>query len=133
MEISVSTSQSCWNHSLMSQPRASVIAPSATTISAIFTSRRTRAQPLDEPVGATAAPDSGGPKTWVAVLDLALGALVVLYALRLAQRPRDPAREEQMIARMRKVASSNAAAIFAAGATLANAGAFIPIALKDIS
>jgi hypothetical protein len=34
---------------------------------------------------------------------------------------------------MRKVAASPAVAIVGAGATLANAGAFIPIALKDIS
>jgi Sap, sulfolipid-1-addressing protein len=38
-----------------------------------------------------------------------------------------------MIAQMSKVASSPAIAIVAAGATLANAGGFIPIALKDIS
>ena len=38
-----------------------------------------------------------------------------------------------MIEQMSKVASSPAIAIVAAGATLANAGGFIPIAPKDIS
>ena len=38
-----------------------------------------------------------------------------------------------MIAQVSKVASSPAIAIVAAGATLANPGGFIPIALKDIS
>ncbi len=38
-----------------------------------------------------------------------------------------------MIAQMSKVASSPAIAILAAGATLANPGGFIPLALKDIS
>ena len=38
-----------------------------------------------------------------------------------------------MIAQMQKVASSNAVAIVGAGAALANPGAFIPIALKNIS
>jgi hypothetical protein len=38
-----------------------------------------------------------------------------------------------MMEQMRKVTESPAIAIVGAGATLANAGAFIPIALKDIS
>ena len=38
-----------------------------------------------------------------------------------------------MIAQMEKVASSPVVAILGAGAALANPGAFIPIALKDIS
>ena len=38
-----------------------------------------------------------------------------------------------MIEQMSKVASSPVIAIVAAGATLANPGAFIPLALKDIS
>jgi uncharacterized membrane protein len=38
-----------------------------------------------------------------------------------------------MIAQMNKVAASPVVAIIAAGATLANPGAFIPLALKDIS
>jgi hypothetical protein len=38
-----------------------------------------------------------------------------------------------MLAQMQKVASSPVVAILGAGAALANPGAFIPIALKDIS
>jgi hypothetical protein len=73
------------------------------------------------------------PKTWVAVLDvlLALGLLaLVVWVLR---RPRNPKRTAGMIDQMSKVASSPAVAILGAGAALANPGAFIPIALKDIS
>jgi hypothetical protein len=84
-------------------------------------------------LGDAASDPSGGPKTWVAVFDVIAGAALILFAARLARRPRDEAREERMLTKMRKVASSSPGAIFAAGATLANAGAFIPIALKTIS
>jgi cadmium resistance protein CadD (predicted permease) len=80
-----------------------------------------------------AASRSGGPKTWVAIFDVVAGVFFVLFAGRLARRPGDPAREERMIAKMRTVASSNPGTIVVAGATLANAGAFIPVALKNIS
>src|SRR6185312_6862510 len=83
-----------------------------------------------------AAASPGGssePKTWVAILDVVLGVLVILYGLRLLRRPRDPQRTTAAIEKMSKVASSPAIAIIAAGATLANPGGFIPLALKDIS
>ena len=73
------------------------------------------------------------PKTWVAVLDvvLALGLIgFVIWALR---RPPNPKRTAGMIEQIQKVASSPIVAIAGAGAALANPGAFIPIALKDIS
>jgi hypothetical protein len=73
------------------------------------------------------------PKTWVAVLDvvLAVGLLgLVVWVLR---RPPNPKRTEAMIDQIEKVASSPIVAIAGAGAALANPGAFIPIALKDIS
>ena len=73
------------------------------------------------------------PKTWVAVLDvvLALGLIgFVVWALR---RPPNPKRTAGMIDQIEKVASSPIVAIAGAGAALANPGAFIPIALKDIS
>ena len=73
------------------------------------------------------------PKTWVAVFDIVAGALLLIWVVRLARRPRDPKRAESMVAQMSKVASSPAIAIVGAGATLANPGGFIPIALKDIS
>jgi len=78
-------------------------------------------------------PTPSTPKTWVAVLDvlLALG-LLALLVIRL-RRPLDPAKVTGMTAQMEKVASSPVVAIVGAGAALANPGAFIPIALKDIS
>jgi hypothetical protein len=84
-------------------------------------------------LGDAAASHSGGPKTWVAIFDVAAGVFFVLFSGRLARRPGDPAREERMIAKMRTVASSKPGTIVVAGATLANAGAFIPVALKSIS
>ena len=84
-------------------------------------------------LGDAAASHSGGAKTWVAIFDVVAGVFFVLFAGRLARRPGDPAREERMIAKMRTVASSRPGTIVVAGATLANAGAFIPVALKSIS
>jgi len=82
---------------------------------------------------AAASSTPSTPKTWVAVLDvlLALGlfALVVLVL----RRPPNTKRTESMLAQMQKVASSPIVAVVGAGAALANPGAFIPIALKDIS
>jgi Sap, sulfolipid-1-addressing protein len=78
-------------------------------------------------------PTPSTPKTWVAVLDVLLGVgLLALLVVRL-RKPLDPARVAGMTAQMEKVASSPAVAIVGAGAALANPGAFIPIALKDIS
>ena len=82
---------------------------------------------------AAASSSPSTPKTWVAVLDvlLALGLLgLVVLVLR---RPANPTRPESMLAQMQKVASSPVVAVLGAGAALANPGAFIPIALKDIS
>jgi len=73
------------------------------------------------------------PKTWVAIVDLVAGLLIVGGLVHAARRPANPERTEKMIAQMGKVASSPAIAIVAAGATLANPGVFIPLALKDIS
>jgi len=84
-------------------------------------------------LGNAAASHGGGTKTWVAVFDVVAGALLVVFAVRFGRSPVDVAREEQAIARMRKVVSSSALAVAVAGASLANPGAFIPIALKAIS
>jgi len=80
---------------------------------------------------ASAKPNT--PKTWVAIVDLVAGALVLFVVVRLLRRPRDPKRVARMIDQMSKVASSPVIAIVAAGATLATPGALIPLALKDIS
>jgi Sap, sulfolipid-1-addressing protein len=73
------------------------------------------------------------PKTWVAILDVILAVLLLGWLLPRLRRPSDPAKTEQTMQQIRKVTESPTVAIVGAGATLANAGAFIPIALKDIS
>jgi hypothetical protein len=84
-------------------------------------------------LGDIAASDSPSPKTWVAVLDLIGGGLLLVYIVLVLRRPRDPARAQSMIDQMSKLASAPTVAVVGAGAALANPGAFIPIALKDIS
>jgi hypothetical protein len=79
------------------------------------------------------ASSSSTPKTWVAVLDVVIALLLLLYVARTRGTPPDPEKLDAMVARMSKVSSSPALAIAAAGALLANPGAFIPIALKNIS
>jgi uncharacterized membrane protein len=73
------------------------------------------------------------PKTWVAAIDVLAGVLLLVYVVRALRRPPDPRRTEAMVERMGRLASSPAIAIVAAGATLANPGGFIPLALKEIS
>ena len=82
---------------------------------------------------AAASPKPSTPKTWVAIVDVVAGLLVLFFVVRFLRKPRDPKRVEAMIDQMGRVASSPVIAIIAAGATLANPGAFIPLALKDIS
>jgi uncharacterized membrane protein len=84
-------------------------------------------------LGDAAASSSSTPKTWVAVVDVVAGVLLLAYVARAIRRPANPARVQGMIARMESVASSPAIAVVGAGAALANPGGFIPIALKDIS
>jgi Sap, sulfolipid-1-addressing protein len=80
-----------------------------------------------------ASPEASNPKTWVCVVDIVAGVVVLFFVVRFLRRPRDPERVAGMIEQMGKVASSPVIAIVAAGATLANPGGFIPVALKDIS
>ncbi len=82
---------------------------------------------------AAASPKPSEPKTWVAIIDVVAGAALLVYIVRLLRAPPNPERVAGMIEQMGKVASSPAIAIVAAGATLANPGGFIPLALKDIS
>jgi hypothetical protein len=82
---------------------------------------------------AAASPKPDTPKKWVAVIDLLAGGIVLFFVVRFLRRPRDPKRVARMIDQMIKVTSSPVIAIVAAGATLANPGAFMPLALKDIS
>lgn len=82
---------------------------------------------------ASSSGDSSEPPTWVAIFDVVAGVLLVLYVARALRRPRDPKRTAEAIKRMGRLSSSPAIAIVSAGATLANPGGFIPIALKQIS
>jgi hypothetical protein len=86
-------------------------------------------------LGNAAAPSGSSetPPTWVAIIDIVAGVLLLVYVVRALRRPRDPKRTADAIEQMSRVASSPAIAIVAAGATLANPGGFIPLALKDIS
>jgi hypothetical protein len=84
-------------------------------------------------IGDVAASDTSTPKTWVAVVDVIAGVLLLVLVARAMRRPPDPKKAASMVARMSEVASSSAIAVVGAGAVLANAGAFIPLALKAIS
>ncbi len=80
-----------------------------------------------------ASPNPNTPKTWVAVVDVVAAVIVFVVVVRLLRRPADPKKTAERVARLSKVAASSAMAIAAAGATLANPGGFIPLALKAIS
>ena len=82
-------------------------------------------------VAASSTPSS--PKTWVAVIDVIAGGLLLFWVLRVMRKPVDPKKEKDMIDQMSRLASSSAIAIVGAGAALANPGGFIPLALKAIS
>jgi Sap, sulfolipid-1-addressing protein len=82
---------------------------------------------------AASSNNSSEPKTWVAIIDVVAGVLLIVVVVRALRRPRDTKRTADAIQKMSRISSSPVIAIVAAGATLANPGGFIPIALKDIS
>lgn len=85
-------------------------------------------------LGDIAAPSNGGGrKTWVSVFDLVAGALLLVYVARTWRTPLPEKTTKGMVEKISAVASSPWIAVFAAGATLANPGGFIPLALKAIS
>lgn len=84
-------------------------------------------------IGDIAASHTSTPKTWVAVVDVVAGVILLLYAVRLLLRPPDAKKTDSMVAQMSKVASSPAVAVVGAGAVLANPGGFMAVALKTIS
>lgn len=85
-------------------------------------------------LGDVAAPSSGGGrKTWVSVFDLVAGVALLVYVARTWRTPIGEKTTKGMVEKMSSVASSPWIAVFAAGATLANPGGFIPLALKAIS
>ena len=85
-------------------------------------------------LGDIAASDTPSqPKTWVAIVDIVAAVALAVIVVRFLRKPRDPKRVEGMVAQISKIADSPVIAIIGAGATLANPGGFIPLALKDIS
>jgi hypothetical protein len=85
-------------------------------------------------VGDIAAPSADGQrKTWVSVFDLVAAVLLIAYVARTWRVPISEKTTKGMVEKMSSVASSPWIAVFAAGATLANPGGFIPLALKAIS
>ena len=80
---------------------------------------------------ATANPSQ--PKTWVVIVDVVAAILLTGWAVRALRRPVNQKRMNGMVEQMSKIASSPVIAIIGAGATLANPGGFIPLALKEIS
>jgi Sap, sulfolipid-1-addressing protein len=84
-------------------------------------------------LGDVAASSTSTPKTWVSWFDVIAGAFLAGYATRVFQRPPNPERVAKTIDQIQSVVASKALAVVAGGALLANAGAFIPIALKAIS
>ena len=85
-------------------------------------------------LGDAAAPtSSGGRKTWVSIFDLVAGLALLVYVARTYSRPFAEKTTQGMVEKMTSVASSPWVAVVAAGATLANPGGFIPLALKAIS
>jgi hypothetical protein len=85
-------------------------------------------------VGDVAAPSSSGEqKTWVSIFDLVASAALLVYVARTWRRPIAEKTTKGMVEKMSSVASSPWIAVLAAGATLANPGGFIPLALKAIS
>jgi hypothetical protein len=85
-------------------------------------------------LGSAAATHTSEPKTWVSLLTLLAGVLVLWYVVRLLTRRRDADQTTARIAeRMNRVASGSALAIVAAGAALANPGVFMVLAAKTIS
>jgi Sap-like sulfolipid-1-addressing protein len=85
-------------------------------------------------IGDIAAPsDNGQRKTWVSVFDVVAAVVLLVYVARTWRVPISEKTTKGMVEKMSAVASSRWIAVFAAGATLANPGGFIPLALKAIS
>ena len=63
---------------------------------------------------ASSSPSS--PKTWVAIVDVVLAALIIVYVFVALRRPPNPRRMAGMVAQISKVASSPAIAVLGAGA-----------------
>src|SRR4051812_27152696 len=69
---------------------------------------------------APASDPPSSPNTWVGVIDVVAGALLLVWVARVVRRPADPTKVASAVEKMGKVASSPVAAIIGAGAALAN-------------
>jgi threonine/homoserine/homoserine lactone efflux protein len=84
-------------------------------------------------LGNSAASHTSTPKTWVLWFDIVAGLLLVAFAISVFRRPPNAKRAADTIDQIDKVVSRRDLAVVLGGALLANAGGFIPIALKSIS
>ena len=84
-------------------------------------------------IGDVAASHKSTPRTPVAVIDVVAAVIILVFVVRLFRRPPDPKKIASTMDQMARVASAPALVILGAGATLANPGGFIPLALKAIS
>jgi hypothetical protein len=85
-------------------------------------------------LGDIAAPSStGGRKTWVSVFDIVAGVTLLVYVARTWRTPISEKTQQSMVVKMGTLADSRWIAVLGAGASLANPGGFIPLALKAIS
>jgi len=84
-------------------------------------------------LGNSAASHTSTPKTWVLWFDIVAGAVLVILALKIFRRPPNPKRAADTIDQIQSVVERRDLAVVLGGALLANAGAFIPVALKSIS
>jgi Sap, sulfolipid-1-addressing protein len=82
---------------------------------------------------AAADPKPNTPKTPVAIIDIVAAVFLLLYIWRVSHRPPNPARTQGAIEQISRVTDSTWIAVVAAGATLANPGGFLALALKAIS
>src|SRR5258705_9896769 len=71
------------------------------------------------------------PKTWVAILDVILGVLLLVWVVRVVRRPADPAKIADAVKKMGKVASSPAVAGCCGGRGPADPRALLPPAPQD--
>lgn len=84
-------------------------------------------------LGNAAASRTSEPKTWVSIVTVVAGALVLIYAVRTFLRRKDRQQITDLTERMNKVAAASALTIVTSGAVLANPGVFMLIAAKSIS
>jgi uncharacterized membrane protein len=84
-------------------------------------------------LGNAAASQTSTPKTWVSIVTLVAGALVLVYVVRLFLRPAQSDQTARLTDRIERISSAPPLAVIAAGAALGNPGIFMLVAAKSIS